>query len=285
MAFDYIFKRMMRELLRSCDAKPEEVGNLPLKIDTVARCKDAPANPPLIPLLENHFSKDNLLEYKSSRDKMHDTDLSKLLGYIGLFCDQQGIDILAIPMQVTAWYIVARRPSILERLVAANIAGPTNNTGVYEVSKVFPCPCRVLVIDELDTNDANIPLLLLGSEETIKKAIRYLARAGASLRNAVQTYINLIYLFYHDEVKDMTEMNEILPPDIRRNMKHAIEDLGLEEMINEIGIDKVITAVGIDKMITAVGIDKMITAVGIEKLEIALAKAKTKANLKPKKLK
>ena len=36
----------------------------------------------------------------------------------------------------------------------------------------------------------------------------------------------------------MTEMNEILPPDVRRNMKHAIEDLGLEEMINEIGIDK-----------------------------------------------
>jgi len=44
-------------------------------------------------------------------------------------------------------------------------------------------------------------------------------------------------------VKDMTEMNEILPADVRQSMKHAIEDLGLEEMIEEIGIDKVKDAI------------------------------------------
>jgi hypothetical protein len=101
----------------------------------------------------------------------------------------------------------------------------------------------VVVIDELDMSDENIPLLLLGNEGTIKKSIRYRARARPILRSNVQTYINLIYLFYHDEVKDMTEMNEILPADVRRNVRHAIEDLGLEEMINEIGIDKVTDAI------------------------------------------
>jgi hypothetical protein len=110
----------------------------------------------------------------------------------------------------------------------------------------------VVVIDELDMSDENIPLLLLGNEGTIKKSIRYRARARPILRSNVQTYINLIYLFYHDEVKDMTEMNEILPADVRRNVRHAIEDLGLEEMINEIGIDKVIAAVGIDKVTDAI---------------------------------
>jgi hypothetical protein len=252
MAFDYIFKRMMREMLHTCDAKSEDVGNLPLKIDTVARCKVGPVQSPAIPLLESRFNKDNLLEYKSSRDKALVGDLSKLLGYVGLYCEQNGIDLLAIPTRVTAWYIVACRPPILDRMVAAKIAVVEGTAGLYDVKGGFPCPCRIVAIDELDVNDDNIPLLLLGSEATIKKAIRYLAKASERLRSAVQTYINLIYLFYHDEVKDMTEMNEILPADVRRNMKHAIEDLGLEEMINEIGIDKVIDAVGIEKLKEAI---------------------------------
>ncbi len=40
MAFDYIFKRTMEELLGSCGARAEKVGTLPLEIDTVARCRD-----------------------------------------------------------------------------------------------------------------------------------------------------------------------------------------------------------------------------------------------------
>jgi hypothetical protein len=281
MAFDYLFKRIMREMLPSCDAKPEDVGDLPLKIDAVARCKGDHPTAMMVPLLEKSFSRENILEYKSSSDKRRKENLSKLLGYVGLYCDQHDIGIDEMRTRLTAWYITAKRPRFLDELIQKKLVTITGDPGIYEVNHVFPCPCRVVVCDEVIVNDANIPILVLGSEETIKAAIRHLARASAGVRHAMETIISLIYLFYHDKVKDMTEMNDILPPEIRASMKHAIEAVGLEEMITEIGIDKVITAAGIDKVITEIGIDKMIEAAGIDKVEAALAKAK--ANQKPKK--
>jgi len=265
MAFDYLFKRIMREMLPSCDSKPEEVGDLPLKIDAVARCKAGPPKAMMIPLLERSFSKENILEYKSSVDKRRKENLSKLLGYVGLYCDQHDIGIDEIRARLTAWYITAKRPRFIDTLVQANMIMPAGEPGIYEVKDVFPCPCRVVVCDEMAVNDANIPLLLLGSGEAIKAAIRHLARAGPELRHAMETIISLIYLFYYDEVKDMTEMDDLLPPKVRESMKHAIEAVGLEEMIEEIGIDRVIEAAGIDKV------------------EAALAKARAKQKSKKSK--
>nr|MDO8111299.1 hypothetical protein [Candidatus Sigynarchaeota archaeon] len=267
MAFDYIFKLVMKELLAGCDARAEKVGTLPLEIDMVARYKgDTPVQLG-IPLLARHFAKDNLLEYKSDVDKPSKESFSKLLGYVGLYGDQHGIGIDEMRGRVTAWYIAAKRPGFLDGLLACKIAESTSNSGVYEVITGFPCPCRVVVCDELDVTDENVPLLLLGSIETIKRAIVQIARAGTDLRNAMGTIISLIYYFYHDKVKDMTEINEILPADVRRSMKHAIEDLGIETMITEIGLDKVIDAVGVDKVIDAVGIDQLEQAIARRKSE------------------
>ncbi|NMC04613.1 MAG: hypothetical protein GYA24_05340 [Candidatus Lokiarchaeota archaeon] len=272
MAFDYLFKRIMRDMLPSCDSKSEDVGDLPLRIDAVARCKGDLPTTMMIPLLERSFSKENILEYKSGSDKRRKENLSKLLGYVGLYCDQRDIGIDEMHARLTAWYITAKRPRFLDDLIRSKTVTPADEPGIYDVKVSFPCPTRVVVCDEVAVNDNKIPLLVLGSEETIKTAIRHLARASPELRHDMETIISLIYLFYHDDVKDMTEMNDLLPPKVRESMKHAIEAVGLEEMIEEIGIDKVIEAAGIDKVIEAAGIDKV---------EATLAKAK--ANRKPKK--
>ncbi|MEX2716428.1 MAG: hypothetical protein Q6370_009010, partial [Candidatus Sigynarchaeota archaeon] len=124
--------------------------------------------------------------------------------------------------------------------------------GVYEVVAGFPCPCRVVVCDELELSDDNIPLLVLGSIETVKKAIVQLARAGPELRRAMGRIKSWIYYMYHDEVKDMTEMKEFTPADIRRNIAHAIEEAGIEETITELGIAKVVDALGVEKVKDAI---------------------------------
>ncbi|NMC07776.1 MAG: hypothetical protein GYA24_21360 [Candidatus Lokiarchaeota archaeon] len=285
MAFDNIFKIMMRELLKSCDAKTEKVGTLLLEIDMVARCdRDKPVLP-TIPLITSHFSSDNLLEYKSEADKATKESLSKLLGYVGLYCNQHGIGIDEARERVTTWYISAKRPSFLNGLLASKIAVMASDAGVYDVITGFPCPCRVVVCDELDMTDANIPLLALGSVETVKKAIEQLARAGAEMRRNMGTIKSLIYYFYYDEVKDMTEMKQFTPADIRRNVKHAIEDIGIEEAITDLGIKRVVEAVGVDKVIDAVGVDKVIDAVGVDKLKEAIARKEAKGASSRKSLK
>ena len=271
MAFDYIFKRTMALMLASCNAKAEKVGNLPLEIDTVARCKTGQQATLSIPLLAKYFSTDNLLEYKSEADKADKESLSKLLGYIGLYADQHSIGIEEMRTRLTAWYITAKHPKFIDELLAGNIATTGSDDGVYEIMEGFPCPCRIVICDELDVTDDNIPLLVLGSIETIKKAIVQLSRATPGLRNTMETIISLIFLFYRDKVKDMTEIKEILPADVRRSMLHTIEDIGLEEMIKEIGFDKVIDAIGIDKVIDTLGINKVIDSVGIENLKEAIS--------------
>jgi hypothetical protein len=243
MAFDYIFKRVMGDLLASCGAKAEKVGTLPLEIDAVARCMEGQPLPTVIPLLAKLFTEHNLLEYKSEADKANKESLSKLLGYVGLYCDQHGIGIDEARERVTSWYISARHPGFLDGLVARKIATRTGESGVYEIISGFPCPCRIVVCDELDLNDDNIPLLALGSVGTVKKAIEQLARAGLEMRRAMGSIKSLIYSIYYDEVKDMTEMKEFTHEDIRRNVKHVIEEIGIDETIEEIGIDKVKEAI------------------------------------------
>ncbi|MEX2715257.1 MAG: hypothetical protein Q6353_001530 [Candidatus Sigynarchaeum springense] len=171
VAFDYIFKRVMEDMLKSCGAKAEKVGTLQLEIDAVARCEGGKPVGATIPLLAKHFSRDNLLEYKSEVDMATKESFSKLLGYVGLYGDQHGIGIHEMRGRVTAWYITARHPGFLDELLASNVATRTSDAGVYEVVAGFPCPCRVVVCDELELSDDNIPLLVLGSIETVKKAI------------------------------------------------------------------------------------------------------------------
>ncbi|MEX2719285.1 MAG: hypothetical protein Q6353_013590 [Candidatus Sigynarchaeum springense] len=277
MAFDYIFKLVMAELLASCGARPEKVGTLQLEIDAVARCTGGQPIPATIPLLAKHFASDNLLEYKSEADKATKESLSKLLGYVGLYCDQNDIGIDEARDRVTAWYISARHPGFMDGLLASKIATVTSDAGVYEIVSGFPCPCRVVVCDELDLSEGNIPLLALGSVGTVKKAIEQLARAGPELRRAMGSIKGLIFSIYHDEVKDMTEMKEFTHEDIRRNIKHAIEEVGIEEAINDLGIKRVVDVVGVEKVIAAVGVERVIAAVGVEKMITVVGVEKMKA--------
>jgi hypothetical protein len=266
MAFDYIFKRVMEDLLKSCGAKAEKVGTLPLEIDAVARCEDGRPVETSIPLLAKHFSRDNLFEYKSEVDKASKESFSKLLGYVGLYGDQHGIGIHEMRGKVTGWYITARRPGFLDEMLVSKIATKTSDAGMYEVVAGFPCPCRVVVCDELDVNDVNIPLLFLGSVETVKKAIVQLSRAKLEMRQAMGNVISMIYLFYRDKVKNMTEIKGLLPPDVLQSVKHTIIDIGIEKVVKEIGMKAVVDAVGIDEVIKSVGIDEVIKSVGIDEV-------------------
>ncbi len=56
------------------------------------------------------------------------------------------------------------------------------------------------------------------------------------------------YVLNYDELKSMTETDIEWPEDVKRNVRHAIEDLGINEVINAIGLAKVIEAVGIEKV-------------------------------------
>ena len=44
----------------------------------------------------------------------------------------------------------------------------------------------------------------------------------------------------------MVELQGLLPEDVQTNIKHAIEDIGLANVIKAVGLDEVIKAAGLD---------------------------------------
>ncbi len=64
------------------------------------------------------------------------------------------------------------------------------------------------------------------------------------------------YLLNYNELRHMTETEIKWPADVKRNIRAAIEDLGVNEVIDAIGLKEVIYAVGLDKVINTIGADK-----------------------------
>ncbi|MHA1381820.1 MAG: hypothetical protein ACTSRG_25905, partial [Candidatus Helarchaeota archaeon] len=183
----------MHDFLSKYEIQPDsQVGKLPLKIDLVIKYLQKPAKH-LIPLLEDKFSRINLFEYKSSYDAPKKNDLPKLIGYLGLYCDQHKIGIDRLLPDVTLWYISVNSLKFLKKLVTNNHIIATENKALYELNIPFPCPYYIMIINELEIIEENVPLLLLSSGDTLKNTIRLIARKNITLDPKLEKYLCLMY--------------------------------------------------------------------------------------------
>jgi len=284
MTFDQFFKQMIRDFLKGCEIFPDTpVGKLPLKIDLIIKCPKKATGPVAISILETHFAPINLFEYKSSHDLPKKQDLAKLMGYLGLYCDQHEVGLDEIPAKFSLWYIAAKYPVFLGELLNEQIIVETGTPGLYQLQVPFLCPYFVLVINELEIIEENLPLLLLSSGEPLKNTIRMMDQKGIIQPSKLEKYLRLAYVMNYEVLGKMTEMERLLPESVRRSIKLLIQDIGLREVIEQIGLDEVIKvigrdevikAIGLDEMIKTVGLDEVIKAVGLDKVEKALRKLK-----------
>jgi len=278
MAFDNFFKELMRDFLSGCDVKFDDaVGILPLKIDLVVKCPGKTLEPFPIPLLETHFSPINLFEYKSSHDAPKKQDLSKLVGYLGLYCDQHGIGIEEMRSKMAIWYISAKWPSFFDKLLKDNIISKTDTHGLYQLNFPFFCSYYLMVINELDVIEENLPLLLLSSDDTLKNTIRLIAPKRIKPGSTLEKYLSSAILKNYEEVHTMTELQSLLPEHVKRNIKLAIEDIGLKEVIQLIGVEEVLKAMRPEEVLKAMGPEEVVKMLGIKKTEQILKKLKAKS--------
>ncbi|MHA1266899.1 MAG: hypothetical protein ACTSRS_16800 [Candidatus Helarchaeota archaeon] len=258
MTYDNFFKRVVRGFLTHCEVESDvSVGTLPLRIDLVITCRHPPSNAMTVPLIERNLAQINLIEYKSSHDLPKSHDLAKLFGYLGLYCDQKKLGLELIRNRFTLWYISARRPSFLDVLLRESILTSTNSPGLYQVRVPTMCPYFFLVIDELDVCEENIPLLLLSSGETLRATIRLLARRGRLDEKSLTKYLNFTIIINYKDVSDMTELQTRLPASLRENIKLAIQDIGLKEVIHLIGIEEVVRVVDLKELVRVVDLKEL----------------------------
>ena len=255
MAHDATFKQFIKEFLKDCDIRVNEpVGKLPLAIDLVITCPQGAATGIELPVFKENFSAINIVEFKSGRDNPDTSDLPKLLGYVGLYCAQHGIGIDIMDRKVTAWYISARKPAFIDDLLLKKAFEPTPTTGLYRllISSLFPC--FVLVIDELDFAEANLPLLGFGTGEILKKFVVEMneRRLRHELSTELEKHLTTICVVNHGVLQDMTETKEILPDIFAENLKLVIQDMGLSKVLELIGTKETIEA-----LVEKVGVDEI----------------------------
>ncbi|MHA1300536.1 MAG: hypothetical protein ACTSO9_14045, partial [Candidatus Helarchaeota archaeon] len=207
-----------------------------------------------------------LFEYKSSHDVSRKGDLSKLMGYLGLYCEQQKIGIEQIKLNITLWYIIVTRPSYFTKLIQNKIFIKTATKSLYRLNLPFPCSYYLMIINELDISEENLPLLLLSSGETLKKTVRLIAQKNIKLSPKLEKYLCFMYFINYEEVHNMTELQSILPKKIQKNIKLAIEDIGLKEVINLIGLKEVIKVAGLEEVIKVAGLEEVIKIAGLEEV-------------------
>jgi len=125
----------------------------------------------------------------------------------------------------------------------------------------FYYPIYFLIINDIDINEENILLLLFSSGSKLRRTLELLIE-----NKNLQNFISVAFILYPNEVSKIFAEKELTIEDFTKNIRFALEMLGLRKVIEAVGINKVIEEIGIDKVIEEIGIDKVIEEIGIEKV-------------------
>ncbi|MHA1698621.1 MAG: hypothetical protein ACTSWN_07280, partial [Promethearchaeota archaeon] len=193
--------------------------------------------------------------------------LSKLIGYVGLYCDLNKLNLLDMTDVVVAWYVVVKCPDFLSSHVDSGRFQPVAGyPGLYEGVDHFPCRFYILVINKLMVVGENLLLLLSSTGETLRKTIQFILDNKDQHADIVKKYINTLYFLRHDEVKGMTEIENLIDPHVKENIKNAINDLGIKLVIDAIGLEAIKDAVDLKDLVSIVDLEELLKVVDLKEL-------------------
>ncbi|MHA1699320.1 MAG: hypothetical protein ACTSWN_10810 [Promethearchaeota archaeon] len=269
MAFDSIFKSFIEGIVDEAVLFTNvAVGKLPLKIDVVIRGQKKPIFKERIPILEERFADINIIEYKSSHDMPKKEDLTKIIGYVGLYASNNQMGIVDIIKTFTMWYITVKRAAFLTRLEELNLVESNAGgvAGLYKMQFKAYCASYILVINELSISQENAALLVLSSGETLRAFLEHVKNKKITLSSTLKNYLSLRYYVDHAEVHIMEEYEELFSPVVKNNIRMAVEKIGIKRVVDAVGLKKVVDAVGLKKVIDEFGPERVINTLGLKNI-------------------
>jgi hypothetical protein len=279
LAYDAFFKQLVREFFQNVKIHPDfTVGNLPLSIDLIINPK--PTGP--FKYLQWFFAllkEENIFEYKSSHDSPRTKDLVKLMGYLGLYAHQCNLILSDLFENVTLWYISVKTPLFFNDCLKNRVFQPTATSGLFEIKIPFPCHYYLVVVDQLEVVFDNLPLLLLSTGIQYKNTLQLLKQTDLRSDPLVQKYLTLNYYINYREVTQMEGVAELLPDDIKTNIRMAIEHIGIQKMIDAVGIKEVVDQIGIKEVVDQIGIKEVVDQIGIKEVLKELLKSHSKSEI------
>ncbi len=260
MAYDASFKDMFGSLLREKNFKCRtsvEVGKLPLQIDIVLernQNSDFSIIRPLETVMKNMNANRLIVEFKSMRDQLKLEHIRKLIAYKQLFLILEDLNDNAGTAMLI--FCVSTPRTILQ-----NMDVKEERMGLYKL-KFERNLIYIVVANEVPIMKSTLGIATFASSFTqLRKLVPYISRHPHA-----QRFLSFsIVMNYKRTLKVMREAGMSTSSIIMRNIKLAINDLGLENVIKEIGLENVIEQVGLENVIEQVGLENVIRQVGKEK--------------------
>lgn len=251
MAFDDFSKQIFKQQYEQAVITEVKVGQFEKSFDLCIQGthRNITSSDLIPPEFKNYAY--NLIEYKSDNDSYTHVDIIKLIGDFAYFCTQNGEKIPNIFNKYALWFIISNSTYLFNHLNDFGLKPVENRKGFYFVEKFSPC-LRVLILEELESDDiSNSLLLLMASPNKFCEFISAQVNNNELIQR-LRKFINRKFLL---EGRKVRTTNEVLGVKNKvdfyanENIKESIEDLGIVRVIEAVGLPRVIKEIGLDALV------------------------------------
>ncbi len=259
MAHDASFKDIFGSIAREKNfsvSSSVKVGKLPLEIDMVVEKQketDFSVLQPLMTIFEKSGSSRLIIEFKSKADSLSLFHVRKLIAYRQLYLMTE--DLWEAKGTSVLIFIVSKPRKLLRKLNAISL-----DMGIYQFtfdqSLIF-----MIVANEIRITLENLGFAIFTN--SVQKS-RQLVDLLLQIPYEERFLSFFMVVNYRTAVKVLKEKDMNSGSIIMKNIRLAIEDLGLKNVIKEIGLSRVIEDLGLENVIREVGLENVIREVGLE---------------------
>ena len=264
----------------------QAIGVLDKYIDMVIKLLDPETYKADLPPIFLTMKGIHLIDYKSYRDKVSSVLLGKLMGYTGIYLNQEHISPKELGTSIYSWLIIGGHMEQKEQIIQDGFFEEIEK-GIY-ASKAWK-GFYILWIDELPFEESAIPVRIAGSARYFFKFLLYLKEKQIKVTNEEKMFIRRRWYLDYKVIKEMTvngaelrELEDYFSIEVIENVMEAIKDIGIEKFLNAIEPKQVVDTLGPEKVVDTLGPEKVVDTLGPERVVDTLGPEKVVDILKKK---
>jgi hypothetical protein len=274
MSWDKIFKLSSKFYLKQFVQCDVDVGVMKKYIDTIMDTTDPLIESFEIPKIFKILKGIHILEFKSERDQLLNTTFPKLMGYTGFYMNENNFGIDSLGNSIYTWLVLSGNHPQYHKL-KKHINLEKIKDGIYSSQSLKGF--YVLLTDELHITEENKLFLINASIDKFKQFLSAIVEKKIEINENEKRFIKERFYINYGELRDMTEVKELMNLLALNNLKEAIKDAGLRDVLYSLGKDEVINTFGKDEVINTIGEDEILESMDLEKIKKFLEKKQKEA--------
>ncbi|MFQ6041336.1 MAG: hypothetical protein ACE5PV_10810 [Candidatus Poribacteria bacterium] len=238
-SWDALFKEIFTHFFRQMNLQTktqQEVSRQPLTIDTIVFCQDKSDMQKLQATAFHFFRFHNLLEFKSSMDRLTISDYHRVLARARLYLSEN-TKKLSLDDIILCVISSSKPRSVMSQI--PQITFTRVEKGHYVPDELIPT--HIYVLSELPVEERYYPLLLFSSGKKRREFLREIAE-----KNKLE-YIRFAALLYPKDIREVYTMRHKEYPTIEENIQTLIEWFGARTFLKHLTPEEIIQNLDVDQ--------------------------------------